>query len=118
MLVDETKTYKVKINGEEVELKANMRAFIKMYKYYGNAYSLIHSYVFENDQSKLIPIIRCMADKEITEEDILDNMPMNIKQIETLSNITLDLLNQELTDVSEFEVKTEVKKNLKTEKKK
>ena len=42
---------------------------------------------------------------------------MNIKQIETLSNITLDLLNQELTDVSEFEVKTEVK-NLKTEEKK
>ena len=27
--------------------------------------------MFWNDQSKLIPIIRCMADKEITEEDIL-----------------------------------------------
>ena len=51
-----------------------------------------------------------MANKNISEEDIKNNMMVNIKAIETLSNITLDLLNQELVGVSEFEVKAEVKK--------
>ena len=36
-------------------------------------------------------------------------MIINISSIEQLSNITLDLLNQELTNTSEF--KEEVKKN-------
>ena len=54
-----------------------------------------------------------MANKDISEEDIKNNMMVNIKAVETLSNITLDLLNQELVGVSEFEVKSEVKKNQK-----
>ena len=87
-------------------------------KEYGNAFLLIYSYAFENDLEKLPAIIRCMANKEISEEDIKNNMMININSIETLSNITLDLLNQELNDISEFKVKSEVKKNLKIEEKK
>ena len=49
-----------------------------------------------------------MANKEFTEEEIKNNMIINISSIEQLSNITLDLLNQELTNTSEF--KEEVKK--------
>lgn len=111
MLVNEIKTYKVKINGEEIELKLDFNALIKMHKEYGNAFLLIYSYAFENDLEKLPAIIRCMANKEITEEEIKNSMMININSIETLSNITLDLLNQELNGVSEFEVKSEVKKN-------
>ena len=118
MLVNEIKTYKVKINGEEIELKLDFNALIKMHKEYGNAFLLIYSYVFENDLEKLPAIIRCMANKEISEEDIKNNMMININSIEALSNITLDLLNQELNGVSEFEVKSEVKKNPKEKKEK
>lgn len=118
MLANEIKTYKVKINDEEVELRLDFNALIKMHKEYGNAFLLIYSYAFENDLEKLPAIIRCMANVEISEEDIKNNMMINIKAIETLSNITLDLLNQELSDVSEFQVKAEVKKNQKVEEKK
>ena len=59
-----------------------------------------------------------MANKDISEEDVKNTMLINIKTIETLSNITLDLLDQELTGVSEFEVKSEVKKNQKIKEKK
>nr|DAP71908.1 MAG TPA: tail assembly chaperone protein [Caudoviricetes sp.] len=113
MLVNEIKTYKVKISGEEVELKLDFNALIKMHKEYGNAFLLIYQYAFENDFGKLPAIIRCMANKDISEEDIKNNMMVNIKAVETLSNITLDLLNKELVGVSEFEVKAEVKKNQK-----
>ena len=118
MLVNEIKTYKINLNGEEIELKLDFNALIKMHKEYGNAFLLIYQYAFENDFEKLPAIVRCMANKEISEEDIKNNMLINIKAIETLSNITLDLLNQELSDVSEFEVKSEVKKNKKVEEKK
>lgn len=118
MLVNEIKTYKVKINGEEIELKLDFNALIKMHKEYGNAFLLIYSYAFENDFEKLPAILRCMANKDISEEDIKNDMLINIKAIEVLSNITLDLLNQELSDVSEFQVKAEVKKNQKVEEKK
>lgn len=111
MLVNEIKSYKINVKGEEIELKLDFNALIKMHKEYGNAFLLIHGYAFENDFEKLPSLIRCMANKDISEEDIKNNMLININSISTLSNITLDLLNQELTDVSEFEVKSEVKKN-------
>lgn len=118
MLVNEIKTYKVIICGQEVELKLDFNALIKMHKEYGNAFLLVYEYVFQNDLEKLPQIIRCMANKEFTEEEIKNNMIINISSIEQLSNITLDLLNQELTNTSEF--KEEVKKNhnLSNEKKK
>ncbi|GAA0817448.1 hypothetical protein [Clostridium tertium] len=118
MLVNEIKTYKINLNNEEIELKLDFNALIKMHKEYGNAFLLIYSYAFENDFEKLPAILRCMSNKEISEEDIKNNMLINIKAIETLSNITLDLLNQELNDVSEFQIKSEVKKNQKAEGKK
>lgn len=114
MLVNEIKTYKINIKDEEVELRLDFNALIKMHKEYGNAFLLIYQYAFENDFEKLPAIIRCMANKDISEEDIKVNMMVNIKAVETLSNITLDLLNQELVGVSEFEVKAEVKKNQKS----
>lgn len=114
MLVNEIKTYKINIKDEEVELRLDFNALIKMHKEYGNAFLLIYQYAFENDFGKLPAIIRCMANKDISEEDIKVNMMVNIKAVETLSNITLDLLNQELVGVSEFEVKAEVKKNQKS----
>lgn len=113
MLVNEIKTYKINVKGEEVELRLDFNALIRMHKEYGNAFLLIYQYAFENDFGKLPAIIRCMANKDISEEDIKNNMMVNIKAVETLSNITLDLLNQELAGVSEFEVKSEVKKNQK-----
>lgn len=118
MLANEIKIYKVKIRNEEIELRLDFNALIKMHKEYGNAFLLIYQYAFENDLEKLPQIIRCMANKELTEEDVKNNMLINVSSIETLSNITLDLLNQELNDVSEFKVKAEVKKNQKVEKKK
>lgn len=118
MLVNEIKSYKIKIKDEEIELKLDFNSLIKMHKEYGNAFLLIYQYSFENDFGKLPAILRCMANKDISEEEIKNNMMVNIKTIETLSNITLDLLNQELAGVSEFEVKAEVKKNQKSKGKK
>lgn len=118
MLVNEIKTYKIKLKDEEIELKLDFNALIKMHKEYGNAFLLIYAYAFENDFEKLPAILRCMANKDISEQDIKDKMLINIKAIEVLSNITLDLLNQELSDVSEFQVKAEVKKNPKAKEKK
>lgn len=118
MLVNEIKTYKVKINDEEIELKLDFNALIKMHKEYGNAFLLIYQYAFEHDLEKLPEIIRCMANKEISVEDIKNNMMINMNSIEVLSRITNDLLDQELNGVSEFEVKSEVKKNQKAEEKK
>lgn len=118
MLANEIKTYKIQLKGEEIELKLDFNALIKMHKNYGNAFLLIHGFAFENNFESLPGIIRCMANKEVSEEDIKNNMLINIKSIEVLSNITLDLLNQELTDVSEFQIKSEVKKNQKVEEKK
>ena len=109
MLVNEIKTYKVIICGQEVELKLDFNALIQMHKEYGNAFLLVHDYVFQSDLEKLPQIVRCMANKEFTEEEIKSNMLINISSIEILGNITLDLLNQELTNTSEF--KKEVKKN-------
>ena len=54
----------------------------------------------------------------VVTEEIRNNMMINIKTIEVLSNITLDLLNQELAGVSEFDVKSEVKKNQKVKEEK
>ena len=116
MLVNEIKTYKIQVNGEEIELKLDFNALIKMHKRYGNAFLLIHSYAFENDLEKLPAILSCMADKEITEEEIMNYMTVNVSSITTLSNITLDLLNAELSDVSEFQIKSELKKNLNQDK--
>ena len=114
MLVNEIKVYKMKMeNDEEIEFKLDFNALIKMHKEYGNAFLLIYQYAFENDFEKLPAILRCMANKDLSEEDIKNRMLINIKVIEMLSNITLDLLNQELTDVSEFQVKKEIKKNQK-----
>lgn len=118
MLVNEIKTYKINLKDEEIELKLDFNALIKMHKEYGNAFLLIYAYAFENDFEKLPAILRCMANKDISEEDIKNDMLINIKAIEVISNITLDLLNQELSDVSEFQVKAEVKKNQKVEEKK
>ena len=42
-------------------------------------------------------------------------MMINMNSIEVLSRITNDLLDQELSGVSEFEVKSEVKKKSRTE---
>ena len=109
MLVNEIKTYKVVICGEEVELKLDFNTLIKMHKEYGNAFLLVYEYAFQNDLEKLPQIIRCMSNKEFTEEEIKNNMLINISSIEILSNITLDLLSQELTNTSEF--KEVVKKN-------
>ena len=111
MLVNEIKTYKIKIKGEEIELRLTLNSLIKMHKEYESAFLLIHEFVYNHDLSKMPAILRCMANKEISEEDIRKNMLININSIETLSRITLDLLEEELVDVSEFEVKSEVKKN-------
>lgn len=110
MLVNETKTYNLKINGEEIELRLDFNALIKMHKEYGNAFLLIHDFVYGNDLSKLPCIIKCMASKEISEDDV-KNMMISISTIDVLSRITLDLLDQELVGTSEFEVKSEVVSN-------
>lgn len=110
MLVNETKTYTLKIKGEDINLRLDFNALIKMHKEYGNAFLLIHDFCFANDLSKLPCIIRCMADKELSEEDIR-NMMINVKTMDILSKITLDLLDEELIGTSEFEVKSEVAKN-------
>jgi len=112
MFVHDVKTYKVRLKGEEVELRLDFEALIKMHKRYGNAFLLIHAFAFENDIEKLPSIIVCMANKEVTEEDVKKHMVMNVSSIEVLSSITLDLLNAELTDTSEFKTKSEIKKNL------
>ena len=70
MLVNEIKSYKIKIKDEEIELKLDFNALIKMHKEYGNAFLLIYQYAFENNFEKLPAIIRCMANKDISEEDV------------------------------------------------
>ena len=61
MLVNEIKTYKINVKGEEVELRLDFNALIRMHKEYGNAFLLIYQYAFENDFGKLPAIIKCIA---------------------------------------------------------
>lgn len=114
MLVNEIKTYKLKLSGEEkeVELKLDFNALIKMHKEYDNAFLLIYSFAFQKDLSVLPAIIRCMADVELTEEEVKEKLIVNVHSLETLSRIILDLTESEIINTSEFKSKEEVKKNL------
>lgn len=104
MLVNEVKQYKAKIEGieEEVTFRLDFKALIKMHKEYGNAFILIYALTSNNDLSVLPKIVRCMADVELTEEQIINSFEINHQNVTMLAGITNDLINKELMSDSEF----------------
>lgn len=111
MLVNEISEYKLHLQGKEepLILKLDFKALVKMHKEYGNAFLLIYAFTSNNDLEVLPKIIRCMAQEEITEEEITNNLLVNMSSLETMSDIILQLINDEVVQGSKFEV--EVSKN-------
>ena len=111
MLVNEISEYKLFLQGREepLVLRLDFKALIKMHKEYGNAFLLIYAFMENNDLEVLPKIIRCMAQEDITEEEIIDNLLVNATSLETLSEIIIQLIDNELLKGSKFEV--EVEKN-------
>jgi len=111
MLVNEISEYKLHLQGREdpLVLRLDFKALVKMHKEYGNAFLLIYAFTANNDLEVLPKIIRCMAQEEITEEEITDNILVNMSSLETMSDIILQLINDEVAQGSKFEV--EVSKN-------
>lgn len=111
MLVNEIKNYKIKLEGheEEINLRLDFKAMIRMHKEYENAFILLHTMIYENDLEVLPKIIRCMADQEITEEEIIHHFEVNSKSLNVLAAIVNDLIVNEVATTSEFEVTSEIK---------
>lgn len=111
MLVNEIKQYTIKLEGheEEITLRLDFKAMIKMHKEYGNAFLLMNEMIYENNLEALPKIIRCMTDVEITEEEIINHFEVNSKTIDVLADIVNDLIVNEVASDSEFEVKSEIK---------
>ncbi len=112
MLVNEIKEYSVKLQGrkEPLVLRLDFKALIKMHKVYKNAFLLIHDFVANSNIESLPKLMACMAQEEITEEEIINTLMVDYTAIDSLASIINDLIGNEIIEGSEFEVKTESKK--------
>lgn len=112
MLVNEIKEYSVKLQGrkEPLVLRLDFKALIKMHKVYKNAFLLIHDFVANSNMESLPKLMACMAQEEITEEEIINTLMVDYLAIDSLASIINDLIGNEIIEGSEFEVKTESKK--------
>ena len=111
MLVNEISEYKLMLQGREepLVLRLDFKALIKMHKEYGNAFLLIYAFTNNNDLEVLPKIIRCMAQEEISEEEIVDRLLVNLSSLETMAEIINKLIDDEILAGSKFEV--EISKN-------
>ena len=112
MLVNEIKEYSVKLQGREepLVLRLDFKALIKMHKVYKNAFLLIYDFVSNSNIETLPKLMCCMAQEEITEEEIINTMMVDYTTIDSLAKIINDLIGNEIIEGSEFEIKTESKK--------
>ena len=112
MLVNETKEYKVKIQGrpEPLVLRLDFKALIKMHKIYKNSFLLIYDFVSNSNLETLPKLMACMAQEEITAEEIEASLLVNFESISVLAGIVNDLIGNEVIEGSEFEVLSEEKK--------
>lgn len=119
MLVNEIAEYQLKIQGREepLVLRLDFKALVKMHKEYGNAFLLIYAFMKNNDLEVLPKLLRCMAQEEISEEEITNNLLINLTSLDTLSDIVLLLINDEVMEGSKFEVENLKNEKVKVEKK-
>lgn len=112
MLVNEIKEYKVKIQGREkpLVLRMDFKALIKMHKMYKNAFLLIYEFMDESNLENLPKIMACMAQEEITAEEIERSLLIDFETVSTMAGIINNLIGSEIIQGSEFEVKSEPKK--------
>lgn len=112
MLVNEIKEYRVKIQGrpEPLVLRLDFKALVKMHKVYKNAFLLIYDFVANSNLEALPKLMACMAQEEITAEEIEENILVDFESVSIISGIVNDLIGREMTEVSEFEVSSQEKK--------
>lgn len=113
MLINEIKEYKVKLKNREemLVLRLDFRALVKMHKLYKNAFLLIYDFVANSNLENLPKLMACMAQEEITAEEIEENILINYDAVGVLAGIVNDLIGSELVESSEFEVSSEEKKD-------
>lgn len=112
MLVNEIKEYTLKLQGREkpLTLRLDFRAIIKMHKIYKNAFLLIYDFVGNNNLENLPKLMSCMAQEEITAEEIENGLRVDFETVSVMAGIVNDLIGNEIVESSEFEVKSESKK--------
>lgn len=112
MLVNEIKEYKIKLQGREkpLVLRMDFKALIKMHKVYKNAFLLIHDFIVNSNLENLPKLMSCMAQEEITAEQIENTLLVDFETISNMAGIVNDLIGTEIIENSEFEVKSEPKK--------
>lgn len=112
MLVNEIKEYRVKLQGREepLVLRMDFRSIVKMHKIYKNAFLLIHDFVVNSNLENLPKLMSCMAQEEITAEELENTLLVDFEAISVMAGIVNDLIGTEIIENSEFEVKSESKK--------
>lgn len=112
MLVNEIKEYKVKLQGREkpLVLRMDFKAIIRMHKLYKNAFLLIHDFVVNSNLENLPKLMSCMAQEEITAEELENTLLVDFEAISIMAGIVNDLIGTEIIENSEFEVTSESKK--------
>ena len=112
MLVNEIKEYKVKLQGREkpLILRLDFKAIVKMHKIYKNAFLLIYDFIGNNNLENLPKLMACMAQEEITAEEIENNLLVDFDAVSEMAGIVNNLVGNEVVESSEFEVKSESKK--------
>lgn len=105
-MVFEIKKYKLELAGREepITLSLDFKALHKLSKLYGNAYVIIGNFL-SGDMGAAIPLIRCCADVELSEEEVEAGIPLNYSSMNAINNIFNELIGQEL--IGEVEEVTE-----------
>lgn len=105
-MVFEIKKFKLELAGREepITLSLDFKALHKLSKLYGNAYIIIGQFL-SGDMGAAIPLIRCCADVELTEEEVEEGIPFNYATISSINEIFNDLIGNEL--IGEVEEVTE-----------
>lgn len=96
-MVYEIKKFKLDLAGREepITLSLDFKAISKLSKLYGNAYIIIGQFL-SGDMSIAVPLIRCCADVELTEEEIEDGIPFNYRTMDAITTMFNDLIGDEL----------------------
>jgi hypothetical protein len=96
-MVFEIKKFKLELAGREepITLSLDFKALRKISQLYGNAYLVISNFL-GGDMAAVIPLIRCCADVELTEEEIEAGIPLNYTTMNAINQIFNDLIGEEL----------------------
>lgn len=104
-MIFEIKKYKLNLAGREepITLSMDFNAIYKLSKFYGNAYTIIGLFL-SGDVDTIPKLIRCCAEEELTEEEIIKGLPLNYNTMNSISQMFDDLIQEEIIGETKEEV--------------